>query len=417
VHSKDIGPPLVAGEELSNKMVKKHLTFASLFSGCGGFDLGFQQEGFVCVGAFDNDHVAVTNYIRNLNSGATLCDLKSGCIDAPAVQSVDLLIAGAPCQGFSTAGKRRLDDPRNALLLAAGRIALKIKPRVFVAENVSGILAQPHKQYWKQLDTMLSAAGYTTKTLKLRAHTLGMGQVRTRILLVASRITHMNGNLTIPETPPKTLREVLEGVEKCSDHNPRLLPKGSQLDVIAGHIRPGQKLCNVRSGPRSVHTWDIPEVFGKITQYERRVLDAILNLRRRERVRRVGDADPVLVSSIDDFIGGQATPQLSTLVGKGYLRKVGHRFDLTKTFNGKFRRLSWEQPSLTVDTRFGSPRYFLHPDENRGLTVREAARIQGFPDDYSFEGTDAQKYRMIGNAVPPPMAAALARAISCLIHG
>jgi DNA (cytosine-5)-methyltransferase 1 len=68
------------------------------------------------------------------------------------------------------------------------------------------------------------------------------------------------------------------------------------------------------------------------------------------------------------------------------------------------QRLAWDSPSCTVDTRFGEPRYFLHPNHHRGFTVREAARIQGFPDNFIFEGALKTQYRLVGNAVPPPMA-------------
>src|SRR5258708_3791391 len=96
------------------------------------------------------------------------------------------------------------------------------------------------------------------------------------------------------------------------------------------------------------------------------------------------------------------------LIAKNYIRRVGDCFDLVHTFNGKFRRLRWDQPSLTVDTRFSSPRYFLHPEEQRGFTIREAARIQGFPDDFIFFGESKAQIRHIGNAVPPPVAYQLA---------
>ena len=85
--------------------------------------------------------------------------------------------------------------------------------------------------------------------------------------------------------------------------------------------------------------------------------------------------------------------------------------DLSHTFNGKYRRLSWDHPAPTVDTRFGDPKYYLHPEEQRGLSVREAARIQGFPDDFVFAGSKAAQFRMVGNAVPPPLAKQLAEAI------
>ncbi len=97
------------------------------------------------------------------------------------------------------------------------------------------------------------------------------------------------------------------------------------------------------------------------------------------------------------------------------MREIGDTHDLTGAFNGKYRRLSWDKPSNTVDTRFGSPTYFLHPEEQRGFTVREAARIQGFPDSFIFSGTEKEQYQMVGNAVPPPMAKKIALQIRKLL--
>jgi DNA (cytosine-5)-methyltransferase 1 len=105
------------------------------------------------------------------------------------------------------------------------------------------------------------------------------------------------------------------------------------------------------------------------------------------------------------------TAALKGLIRKGYVRKKGALWDLANTFNGTFRRLEWNKPSHTVDTYFGNPRYFLHPSENRGFTVREAARIQGFPDSFIFFGCEASQYRQVGNAVPPPIARALAATV------
>ena len=138
------------------------------------------------------------------------------------------------------------------------------------------------------------------------------------------------------------------------------------------------------------------------------MLDIILQLRRRLRLREYGDADPVLISDISREYGRTSRALVYSLVRKGFVRRVEKRYDLTHTFNGKFRRLSWDQPSPTVDTRFGSPRYFLHPDEDRGFTVREAARIQGFPDKFLFLGSESDQYRLVGNAVPVPLAQLLA---------
>lgn len=133
------------------------------------------------------------------------------------------------------------------------------------------------------------------------------------------------------------------------------------------------------------------------------MLEAVLRLRRRLRLRTIGDADPVSAMSVTREVGYASREILEELIGKEYVRKIGRRYDLTQTFNGKFRRLSWDKPSPTVDTRFTNPKYFLHPDQQRGMTIREAARIQGFPDTFEFSGPEREQCRMIGNAVPPPL--------------
>jgi DNA (cytosine-5)-methyltransferase 1 len=98
-----------------------------------------------------------------------------------------------------------------------------------------------------------------------------------------------------------------------------------------------------------------------------------------------------------------------SLIAKGFVRCKGELYDLTHTFNGKYRRLRWDDAAPTVDTKFGDPRLFLHPAEDRGFTVREAACLQGFPLSFIFEGSPRQQHRMIGNAVPPPTAEIIAR--------
>src|SRR5262249_27722722 len=138
--------------------------------------------------------------------------------------------------------------------------------------------------------------------------------------------------------------------------------------------------------------------------------------RRQKRKRKVGDADPVSLAVLEKEFKRPLKSLVKSLKNKGYIRDVdGKNFDLSNTFNGKFRRLAWNGFSPTVDTRFGSPRYFLHPDEHRGFTPREAARIQGFDDNFIFEGSIEQQFEMIGNAVPPPMAEAIAKIIKTKI--
>jgi DNA (cytosine-5)-methyltransferase 1 len=159
----------------------------------------------------------------------------------------------------------------------------------------------------------------------------------------------------------------------------------------------------VRGGSKAVHTWDIPDVFGETTSTEKLTLKTILYLRRRLRKRNWGDADPISIKDLENSMNMNVEELVASLKSKNYIREVGDMLDLKNTFNGKYRRLHWDEPASTVDTRFGSPRLFLHPDEDRAYTVREAARLQGFPDSFIFYGPIHAQYKMIGNAVPPPL--------------
>lgn len=380
------------------------LSFASLFSGCGGFDLGFAARGFQPCGAYDSDPEAVENFAANVAGPIRPSDLTLGVPDEHCIAGIDVLIAGPPCQGFSTAGKRLLHDDRNSLLPLAARLARRINPKVFVVENVPGALAGEHARFWHELDGTMRAAGYRTHTIRCQAANLGMAQLRRRILFFAWR-TERDIHFKLPNLPHGRLQSVLVGASRQPNHRPQRLRKGSSEWRIATRIDPGQKLSNVRGGTNAVPTWGIPEVFGHVTENERTVLELLRRLRRQSRKRDHGDADPVSLPRLEAALGGPFHCLIEALITKGYLRRIGEGIDLVGTFNGKFRRLSWEKPSCAVDTRFGSPRYFLHPSQQRGFSVREAARLQGFSDNYVFRGTEQSQFRLVGNAVPPPLGA------------
>ena len=381
-------------------------TVASLFSGCGGFDIGFEQRGFRLIGAFDNDPHVVTTYNENVAPVASVYDLST---ETPRIRP-DVLLAGSPCQGFSTAGKRDLDDPRNDLLVRAGIIALDMKPRVFVMENVPAAISGRHGTRWEQVEHMLKDGGYSVARFLADGPSSGVPQLRKRLFLIAW--FGSNAIRCEPDTVPgQTLAAALENLDGLSGHDPIPLPTGSPEQLIARRISPGKKLCNVRISPAAVPTWDIPEVFGPVTDSEREILIALVRLRRRNRRRPLGDADPVLPSVINHYLKRCCDSDIARLISGQYLRRVENYVDLTHTYNGKFRRLPTGGISPTVDTHFGDPRLFIHPYDDRGLTPREAARIQGFPDDFVIRGNRLRAFRMIGNAVPPPMAARLANFI------
>ncbi|MEK6364984.1 MAG: DNA cytosine methyltransferase [Burkholderia gladioli] len=392
----------------------KQLRTVSLFSGCGGLDLGFHHEGFVNVGAYDINPIVIETFRQNINNAAYVADLGREMVDIPT--NVDVLLAGSPCQGFSLAGKRDIHDPRNNLLVRAGEYALSVRPRVFLAENVPGALSGELKRYWASLDKLLVSNGYRTRTIEIEATQVGAAQTRRRVFLIAWT-GKRDLNISIPEVANEpTLRDALKNLPRDAEHAQHTTLKSESTDIqIAECIKPGQKLSNVRRGPNTVHTWHIPGVFGRTTKAERELLDGLIGLRRRLRTRLKGDADPVSIDAIREHAGREADRLVERLIKKGYLRMINGSIDLANTFNGKYRRLAWDRPSYTVDTYFGNPRYFLHPTEHRGFSVREAARIQGFPDSFTFHGTMRENFQMIGNAVSPKVSRYLAGVIRTLL--
>jgi DNA (cytosine-5)-methyltransferase 1 len=393
---------------------KLPIKYLSLFCGCGGFDLGMQSHEFECIAALDIDENVVNVFNKNISNAAHIQDLSKEIIFEFGTPSV--IISGAPCQGFSTAGKRNLNDPRNKLFLRAIDFVQKYNPNIFVAENVSGILSGAHKiHYMEEAIKRLHDMKYETKTIIIDCRDIGLAQMRKRAILIA---WNTKNELSLPELTrkKKTIKDCLKNISNTSSNHDinYCLAKGIHK-TIAKKIRPGQKLSNVRGGVKSVHTWEIPEVYGSVTSEEKEILKTMMYLRRRLRRRDFGDADPVTLQDLQNMLYYDPQDTINVLVKKGYIREINGMFDLTNVFNGKYRRLEWDSVSYTVDTRFGSPILFLHPEEDRAYTVREAARLQGFPDDFVFEGTIQKQYRMVGNAVPPPLGNYISKIIQGLL--
>lgn len=373
--------------------------------------MGFIKAGFQPLAAFDLWPLAVENYLNNVGDHAFVWDLANGTL--PGSFACDVLLAGSPCQGFSTAGRRLLNDPRNDLLLSAVKIGINLKPKALVFENVLGAVQGAHKKHWDAATEGLRIAGYQTTTLIVDGRQVGVPQSRRRVFLLAWN-TGLVFEPVVRSQRCKTLAMVLSGVEGLKNHNPIILDPRSSDGKIAAKIAIGQKLCDVRGADTAVHTWQIPEVFGRTTASEKNVLAAVMRLRRRCRVRNTGDADPISIEVLEEEIKRSARAEVVSLVTKGYLRKIGSNIDLKHTFNGKYRRANPDGASFTVDTHFGNPRLFLHPFENRGFSVREAARIQTFPDTYEFSGRSSDQFKLVGNAVPPAMGGAIAKLIAQL---
>ena len=163
-----------------------------------------------------------------------------------------------------------------------------------------------------------------------------------------------------------------------------------------------------------MRTWDIPDAFGRTSASERHILEIIARNRRHKKYGSTPNGNPLPIEVIENLAGeSRLESTLVSLEKRGFLKRKGEGFDLLGAMfcSGLFKRPLWAEPSPTVLTNFGNPRYFFHPKVPRPFSLREAARLQGFPDDFEFlrNGISLQDgYRLVGNAVPPPLARAIA---------
>lgn len=425
------------------------MRIASLYSGCGGLDFGFHESGNEVVYACDNEPAAVKCFNHNYgNDIAVIRDVESPEFenDLENLEDIGLVLGGFPCQGFSKSGPKKKDDSRNKLYLGMVKAVRVLQPRFFVAENVDG-MAQNYKG--ELLNTIYSdfeALGYHVKYNILNAVNYGVPQYRRRVLFVGFREiedyenfewpspTHQGGSRNgefklknetdlfrlseLPEalTISDSLHDLLESDYGTNDHVWGNFPE--RQEKIIRHIGEGQKLCNVRFSSTSVYTWQIPEVFGTVTEREIILLETIGKNRRKKVYGSIPNGNPLSIETVNELSELNFTKaEFDSLVEKGYLKiKSEVKYDLKGAMfcSGLYKRPNWNEPSPTVITVFDSPRYFVHPIEDRPFSIRECARLQSFPDEFEFlpSGVSIKEaYKLIGNAVPVGLSRAIAGAI------
>ncbi|CCW12702.1 DNA-cytosine methyltransferase [Rhodococcus aetherivorans] len=425
----------------------------SLFSGCGGLDLGFLRAGFTLEFACDHDPAAVRTYSHNIPHSAELLDVTAPAFPQRLVEigSCDVLLGGFPCQGFSKAGPKNIGDQRNQLYKAMIRALEVVQPAIFVGENVDGISQNFNGQFLNQIIKDCTNAGYEVDYQTVDASWFGVPQHRRRVFIVglrrdlqlsqghhiewpaiSHRPIHRNGERNIHDIYPYWLEQLAEP-RTIDDAICHLGPLGHEIpDHVVGKswpdsavaimkkIGPGQKLCNARHDKTSVRTWDIPEAFGKTSSIERSVLETIVRNRRHKMYGSIPNGNPLSLEVIKNLTFNEIDEDfLDDLVARRFLKRIQDKWDVAGAMfaSGIFRRPLPDQPSPTVLTNFENPRYFIHPRENRPFSVREVAALQTFPPDFLFleagvKPTDA--YRLIGNAVPPLLAERIAESVLAL---
>ncbi len=391
-------PPLMHREEARAKWERsindsQAVVALDLFCGAGGMSLGFEDAGFVIAAGIDADRVACETHAANFLA-PTLC-LDIGTVTNPAalmeelhIPRVDVVVGGPPCQGFSIAGMsklrsleandpavRREVDARNRLYREFVQFVRELRPLFFVMENVPSLGTYGDGVIAAEIRHDFHAIDYYVEPVTLDAAHYGVPQSRRRLFFIGSRIG------PVWRTPRAGFR----------DHPRKLQDAIADLPVVGA---PALDECLPYTAPL---TGEYQALMRAGLRPEDR--DVIYD----HVVRPVREDDLVVFSQMQP---GQTYRD----VPEEYRR---YRVD---SFADKYYRLRWDMPGNTITAHMAKDGYrYIHPEQPRTLSVREAARVQSFPDCFRFAGHRSNRYRQIGNAVPPLLAqaigAALARAI------
>ncbi len=352
----------------------------SLFSGGGGLDLGFIWQGYNIIWAVDIEKNAVDTYKANIGDHIICQDITK--IELKNIPIADIVIGGPPCQSFSMIGKRDVSDKRGMLVWKYIEIIKHIQPKAFVFENVTGILSAKTPDGKKVIEELLIAfkeIGYLINWEIVNAADYGVPQRRKRVIIVGLRD---NNKFEFP-------------IPTHSDKDTNLKPYVSVKDALDD-----LPIACIDSNSELEYK-KIPE-----TEFQ---------IRMRMKSKIITEHFLPKMSELDQYIikhvkpGGNYMDIPSDVDSKRIqrLQKEGGRTTC-------YGRLSPDKPSYTINTYFNRPNVGcnIHYKEDRLITVREALRLQSFPDDYKLISSSKQgKNSIIGNAVPPILSEKIAESL------
>lgn len=394
---------------------RKKYTFIDLFSGCGGLSEGFYRMGFTALAHVEINHWACETLRKRMayygysniereviEKDIASADILTDIDNAVAGRSVDVIIGGPPCQAYSTAGRVRdakgmASDPRNFLFESYVRILEHYHPKFFVFENVTGLLSA--KVNGKPiLPSIMKALGTAYKVISdpaILVHNTadyGVPQIRKRIIIMGVRkdidkieAIDLYNDVLKTHWSPETPEEKRKGLKKFV----------SVKDAIGDlpPVEPGEDA--------STNSYDYPCNNGFLKRIGKAGVHPLMDHIARKHNALDRERFAVMISNRWTF---------------GQLRKEMPQYEHehARVFDNSYVVQWWDLPSKTILAHIHKDGFqFIHPDGNqtRSFTVREAARIQSFPDDFEFAGSRGEKYKQIGNAVPPLFAEALAKSI------
>lgn len=347
---------------MNNKMI-------DLFAGVGGLSLGFEMCGFEVVIANEFDSSIAEAYIKNRNNpNMVVADIQDLPIEETFSKykgKVDLIVGGPPCQGFSQKGQRKsINDPRNFLFRYYVDVVATVQPKYFVMENVPGLLTTEKGLFKNEIMKLFSDLGYKVNAEVLCAADYGVPQNRKRAFIIGKKT---NG---VPVSMPEKKDKVITIWNAISDLAYLESGEGEEVQIY-------------RNEPQS--------------DYQR-------------EMRKTSE---FLYNHVATNHSKLALERLSMIPPKGGKEYLPPEHLTKSIYSGTWERMDADDVSVTITTRFDTPSSgkFTHPYLNRAITVREAARIQSFPDDFHFFGTKTSQMKQVGNAVPPLLAKAVAEAI------
>jgi len=373
-------------------MAKSHPKVLDIFSGCGGMSWGLEKNGFQTIGAIDNWQIALDTFKHNhpdaltINGDISQMDPSTVMAELGLEEGeLDCLVGGPPCQGFSKnvrAASRFLDDPRNQLFRDYVRFVKAFMPKVIVMENVAEIYNAYEGTVRTEIIELLEGLGYEVEVKVLFAPEYGVPQRRRRCFFFASRTGHKP---VMPE--PQFAKEDSETVFGTLPKYRSAWSAISDLPILQNGE--GTDGMNYMAEPEN------------------------------EFQAQMRKDSSLLFNHISNKLRDTQFARVSSLKAGEDIRHLPPELRPKSGYSGAYGRLDYEGVAPTI-TRWvfhiGSGRY-SHPRENRALTMREAARLQSFSDDFVFLGSRNDQAGQIGNAVPPLLMAAFADNIkACLSH-
>lgn len=374
-------------------IIEQDLKLADLFSGAGGFSLGFTQHGFKTVYAIDKEPCCIETYKFNHPEVAEervvckdISEIGDDLIRITNGMEIDVIIGGPPCQGFSGANRQRMiDDPRNKLYKYFVESIASVKPKFFVMENVEGILKIKNEiiEDFTSLDVT-----YRVIPFKINASEFGVPQNRRRVFFIGTRTD-------------ADLNAIINNIKRAGRVNPQTVLD----DALYG-------MKQLSANTKINTTNENSEISGsKIDISESPLLNDYIRLINNDKYDKVVYNHKARYNNSRDIkIFSRLHPGDRSDDPKiADIMPYSSRNDI---FKDKYFRLQGDRQSKTITAHMQYDcNMYIHPREHRGLTPREAARIQSYPDNYYFTGPYTKTYMQVGNSVPPLIGKAIASAI------